>query len=72
MAATETYTTIQGDTWDWIAKKIWGGRRESMLHHLVLANPDHRHLRFFPAGVVLVVPAVTPPREEAPPPWQIR
>ena len=65
-----TYTVYQGQTWDQVAFDLWG--REGMTHHLLAANPTYRHLVFFPAGLVLAVPAVEVPPIEEPPPWQER
>lgn len=64
-----TYRTVQGDTWDIIAKKLdWP---ETYLHFLMKANPDHQAIFFFPAGIELVVPDVDEPTEEIKrPPWQ--
>lgn len=64
------YITSQGQTWDQIAHQLWGV--ESMMHHLLAANPTHRRTVFFAAGVELRVPAVTQPASEEPPPWQQR
>ena len=65
----ETYTTTQGDTWDWIAKKVYSN--EKLLHHLLRANPDHRDVAVFGSGTILTVPTVTPPTEDLPlPPWK--
>lgn len=68
MSKPITYTTSQGQTWDEIAHQIWGV--ESMMHHLMAANPQYRRVQFFRANVVLVVPFVTVPVNEEPPPWQ--
>lgn len=69
MPTTRTYRTVQGDTWDWIAKKLgWG---ETALHHLIEANPDHKKVLVFDSGVVLKVPDYTPePIEVVLPPWK--
>jgi len=53
-----SYTTIQGDTWDGIAFRLWG--REHLMSALMQANPDHADVLMFPAGVVLNVPEVNP------------
>ncbi len=50
------YTTSQGETWDAIAKALWGD--EKLLHLLVAANPEHRATLLFSAGTVLTVPDV--------------
>ncbi len=66
----KSYTTIQGETWDQIALKLYG--REIELHHLIQANPEHREILFFAAGVVLRVPQVAPPAVIEVPRWQQR
>lgn len=64
----EPYTTIQGDKWDGIAFKVYGD--EMQMHVLIEANPDKRKIVIFPAGVVLVVPAVdTDAGRVSLPPW---
>lgn len=49
-----TYRTIQGDTFDGIAFKLWG--QERLAHQLMQANAEHMDVVFFPAGVTLRVP----------------
>jgi phage tail protein X len=49
-----TYTTQQGDMWDLVAYRLWG--RERLFHLLLAANPAHREVLVFDAGVVLAVP----------------
>ncbi len=49
-----TYVTTQGDEWDHIAYNLWG--KESLFSLLLEANPQHRHMVVFGAGVVLLVP----------------
>lgn len=51
-----SYTTIQGDTWDLIAYKLWGS--EYLLPLLLEANPMHRATIFFTGDVVLNVPEI--------------
>lgn len=65
-----TYRTVQGDMWDSIAYRLWGN--ESLMHHLMEANPDHRHRIMFPAGTVLTVPTLTTEQttKSETPPWQ--
>ena len=50
---TNFYRTIQDDTFDAAAYRIWG--RESMARELIDANPDYADVVFFPAGVDLTV-----------------
>ena len=48
------YTTIQGDTWDMIAKKVYDD--ESYTSLLMEANPQHLDYFVFPEGIVITVP----------------
>ena len=49
-----TYTTIQGDTWDGIAYRLY--EDEGYMKELLEANPDHVDILVFPAGVTLLCP----------------
>lgn len=53
MAAAYT-TTIQGDTWDSIAYRLWG--REECAAYLMEANYRHLDILVFSSGTVLNVP----------------
>ena len=65
----EKYRTMQGDTWDVIAKKLWGN--EKLFVKLMEANPEHRETMFFPEGIELVVPEIeTSTAPEVLPPWK--
>ncbi len=70
MSEAKTYLTSQGEAWDQVAKRLWG--QETLAHHLLAANPAHRHLVLFPADVELMVPDIQVPPQEEPPPWQSR
>lgn len=48
------YTTIQGDTWDMIAKKVYDD--ESYTFLLMEANPQLLDFFVFPEGIVITVP----------------
>ncbi len=50
----KTITTVQGDTWDIIAKREYGN--ELLMDVLIKANIQHRKTVIFSAGVVLNVP----------------
>lgn len=50
------YQTIQGDTWDLIAYRIWGS--EYLLPLLLEANPEHRHMHVFDGSIKLNIPEV--------------
>lgn len=71
MGSQTVYSTIQGDTWDGIAFRLWG--REHLMSALLQANPDHADVLMFPAGIVLNVPEVNPDAFVQPvtelPPW---
>jgi phage tail protein X len=65
-----TYTTVQGDTWDQIARRLYGD--ELAMHHLIAANPRQRNVLIFSAGTVLTAPAVDTAQTAALPPWKSR
>lgn len=56
-----TYTTKSGDTWDVIAKEVYGS--ESYTSYLMENNHDKISYFIFPAGVILKTPAL-PANEE--------
>lgn len=67
----KTTTTIQGDTWDIIAYRLYGNER--LMHILINANIQHRKTVIFPAGVVLNVPEIdttSAEYEKNLPPWK--
>ncbi len=75
--ATNTYRTIQGDAWDLIAFRLWPKeqrktqRPELLMHHLMLANPEHMDTLIFPAGVELMIPNIENVAEKvAVPAWR--
>lgn len=55
--ADDTYRTIQGDTFDAVAYRLWGD--EHLARLLMEANPEHLDILVFGAGVVLHVPSVS-------------
>ena len=61
-------STIQGDTWDMIAKRVYGN--ELLCDVLMQANPMHLNTVIFPAGIVLAVPETELTFRSAPPPWR--
>lgn len=63
-----TYTTIQGDMWDLIAKKKYG--TEAALNVLLNANQKHLDTVIFSAGVELTLPTYTAPTSSTLPPWR--
>ena len=66
-----TYRTVQGDTWDIVALKMYpnlGG--EKLMHCLLERNPAHRETVVFSANVVLQIPDVDIPVVASAPPWK--
>ncbi|TDL50951.1 LysM domain-containing protein [Paenibacillus dendritiformis] len=63
-----TYTTIQGDTWDGIAYKVYG--TESQMAELMRANPAHISTVIFSAGVTLIIPPMPANVSDGLPPWK--
>lgn len=67
MAAS--YKTIQGDTWDIIAKKVYGA--EKHLDYLMANNFPLLDYFIFPAGVVVSTPDLPQHRMEELPKWRL-
>ena len=64
------YVTVQGDTWDGIAYKVYEGLGGEKLTHILLgANSEHLGTVIFSAGIVLQVPDVYYPASKSLPPW---
>ena len=64
----DTYTSIQGDTWDMIAYKVYG--KESAMVQLIEATSDLANIAIFPSGIKLVCPPVAPETSRVLPPWR--
>ena len=64
----KTYTTVQGDCWEGIAKRLYG--TEAAMNVLLEANQDYNDITVFSAGVVLTVPEYEAPRTNLLPPWR--
>jgi phage tail protein X len=65
----EKYTTIQGDMWDSISKKLYGN--EKHVKELIEANKSYLSTLVFSDGVVLNVPEITTEEEIVNiPPWR--
>lgn len=64
----EEYRTIQGDTWDMIAKKVYGAERH--LDYLMANNFDLLDYFIFPAGIVVKVPELPAKMSEDLPLWR--
>lgn len=63
-----TYTTVQGDTWDGIAYRLYGAER--YMRYLFEANWPQADTLVFPSGVVLNVPELPEETEEDTPFWR--
>ena len=59
----KTYTTVQGDTWDLIAYKIFGAER--YMQQLIEANPDLIDVFYFSAGVVITIPEISEEEDQS-------
>lgn len=64
----KTYTTIQGDMWDGIAKKLYG--TEAAMNVLLRANQQYSSTIVFNSGIELAVPEYVAPKTELLPPWR--
>ncbi|KGE20638.1 tail protein X [Paenibacillus wynnii] len=62
------YTTIQGDTWDGIAYKVY--EQSHLMTLLMNANPDHTKTVIFSGNIVLKVPDKPANASETLPPWR--
>lgn len=64
----ETYETVQGDTWDMIAKKVYG--KEKYAGYLMESNRLLLDYMIFPGGVVLSIPELTEEQDADLPIWR--
>lgn len=62
------YKTIQGDTWDGIAVKVYGD--EKYMNELLEANQVYREIIIFPANVSLSLPNIQTQTTTILPPWK--
>lgn len=62
------YETIRGDTFDMIALDFYN--EETFASILIQANPEHRTILVFDAGVKLKIPIVEEQASETLPPWK--
>lgn len=62
------YQTIQGDTWDMIAKKMYGN--ENCMDLLMSANFHLLDYFVFPAGIKVLVPELIKKEQYAIPEWR--
>ena len=64
----KTYTTIQGDTWDLIAYKVYG--EEKYMRYLLEANWPLIDTLVFSAGTVVTIPDLPEEPDEDAPFWR--
>ena len=67
----KTYRTVQGDTWDLIALRMYpkiGG--EKLMDVLLEHNPEHIKTVIFSANVILNIPDVDIPVISSLPAWK--
>lgn len=62
------YTTKSGDTWDVIAKEVYGSEYHADV--LMAANPQEIDTFIFNAGVFSSTPALEEERDGQMPPWK--
>lgn len=63
-----SYTTISGDTWDGIAKSVYGQEKYADL--LMQNNPEKISVFRFDAGVEIATPALPEEKSGFLPPWK--
>jgi phage tail protein X len=65
------YTSTQGDWWDLISLRVYGGKRgdDHYMHVLLEANYELKDLCHFPAGVNVIVPDLPAQTEIPLVPW---
>lgn len=64
----ETYITVQGDTWDMIAKSVYGD--EKYAGYLMESNRLLIDYLIFPGGVTLSIPELTEEQDADLPIWR--
>ena len=62
------YKTVQGDTWDLIAKKQYGD--EKKLDILMMNNFSLLNYVVFPAGIVVDIPELRDEEQQGWPEWR--
>lgn len=65
---SKVYKTIQGDTWDGIAVKIYGD--EKYLNNLLEKNQKYKDIIIFSSGVSLELPEIEAEATTILPPWK--
>lgn len=66
--SSELYETQLGDTWDIVAKLIYGS--EIYADYLMQSNPKHIATAIFSAGTILYIPALPDEEIEGLPEWR--
>lgn len=64
----DVYTTVQGDTWDIIALKVYGS--EKHIGKIMLANPELANIIYFSANVEVICPDIEIQASGNIPPWK--
>lgn len=64
----DVYKTVQGDTWDIIAKKQYGD--EKKLDVLLMANYALLDYVVFPAGISVYIPELNESEKQGWPEWR--
>lgn len=62
------YTTIQGDTWDSIAYKLFGA--EKYMKNLIETNQELLEILIFSSGITINVPEIPKEETEDAPIWR--
>ncbi len=65
---SKVYKTIQGDTWDGIAVKVYGD--EKYLNNLLEKNQKYKDIIIFSSGVSLELPEIEAKATTILPPWK--
>ena len=63
-----TYVTVQGDAWDYIALKTMGS--EKYMDKLLAVNPKYQDIIIFPSDILLTIPEVPLKINSSLPPWK--
>ena len=63
-----TYTTIQGDTWDMIAYRLFGN--EAYMEEMMMEDLPYIDTLVFSSGTVLSVPELQEGQDEGVPFWR--
>lgn len=66
------YMTVQGDTWDYIAYKVYGAESGTEFYMSTLLEANLKYLSYvvFPAGIRINVPDVKVELPKTLPPWK--